>query len=146
LHARLSATASRSYEPIQMANAKNIILDILNDPKNHQEHAKRYSPFLTHISTSRFPNFLRCDRYAASVIMTMTYGKSTPTSYSDYEVIQLNKCLHRLGITGLPGAWLVDSYPILRYVPGYLNQLKQWHLEELQLFTEQLDVVRKAMV
>ena len=78
--------------------------------------------------------------------MTMTYGKSTPTSYSDYEVIQVNKVLRRFGMTMLPGAWLVDTYPILRHVPGYLNQLKQWHKEELQLFTGQIDVVRKAMV
>jgi len=91
-------------------------------------------------------NFPLHGRYAASAIMTMTYGKSTPTSYTDYEVIQVNKCLHRFGMTALPGAWLVDSYPILRYVPGYLNLLKQWHNEELQLFKEQMDVVRKEMV
>jgi hypothetical protein len=78
--------------------------------------------------------------------MTMTYGKSTPTSYTDYEVIQISKGLRRLGTTMLPGAWLVDSYPILRYVPGYLNQLKQWHKEELQLFREQIDVVKNEMV
>jgi hypothetical protein len=41
MHARLSVIASQSYAPIQMANAKNVILDIINDPKNHQEHAKR---------------------------------------------------------------------------------------------------------
>lgn len=78
--------------------------------------------------------------------MTMSYGKSTRTSYSDPEVIQVNKCLTRLGLTLLPGAWLVDSYPILRYVPGYLNQLKRWHEEELQLFRGQLDIVRKQIV
>jgi hypothetical protein len=46
----------------------------------------------------------------------------------------------------LPGAWLVDLYPILQYVPGYLNQLKQWHEEELQLFREQIEVVKNEMV
>jgi len=45
-----------------------------------------------------------------------------------------------------PGAWLVDSYPILRHVPGYLNQLKQWHKDEQQLFSERIDVVKKDMV
>lgn len=90
------------------------------------------------------PQFV--DRYAASVIMTMTYGKSTRTSYSDPEVIQVNRCLTRLGLTLLPGAWLVDSYPILKYVPGYLNQLKKWHEEELQLFRGQLDIVRRQIV
>jgi len=78
--------------------------------------------------------------------MSMTYGKLTPTSYSDHEVIQVNKCLARLGVTMRPGAWLVDTYPILRYIPRYLTQLKEWHEEELQLFTEQLDVVKKMIV
>jgi hypothetical protein len=32
-------------------------------------------------------------RYAASVVMHITYGKTTPTSYSDPEVQQVNKCV-----------------------------------------------------
>jgi cytochrome P450 len=44
-----------------------------------------------------------------------------------------------------PGAYLVDTYPILRFVPGYLSQLKAWHQEELALFNGQLDAVRRQM-
>ena len=85
-------------------------------------------------------------RYAASVVMGITYGKVTPTSYSDPEVIAVNRCLKRFGQAVLPGAYLVDTYPVLQYVPGYLTQLKEWHQEELALFEGQLDTVRKQVV
>ena len=85
-------------------------------------------------------------RYAASVIMTLTYGKVTPTSYTDPEVQAVNKCLDRLGRVIRPGAYLVDSYPLLRFVPGHLSTLKQYHREELALFRSQLDAVRQKMV
>lgn len=124
LHAGLQPKVAETYEPIQIRNAKNVVLDILNDPKNHQKHAMRY---------------------AASVVMTFTYGKTTPTSYTDPEVILVNKCLARFGRAVKPGTYLVDTYPILRFVPGYLSQLKAWHQEELALFNGQLDVVRRQM-
>ncbi|KAG1855978.1 cytochrome P450 [Suillus subluteus] len=124
LHAGLQPKVAETYEPMQTRNAKNLILDILNDPKNHQGHAMRY---------------------AASVVMSFTYGKTTPTSYSDPEVVAINKSLERFGQAMKPGAYLVDAYPILRFIPGYLNQLKAWHREELALFDGQLDAVRRQM-
>ncbi|TFK52811.1 cytochrome P450 [Heliocybe sulcata] len=124
LHSQLQPKVVETYEPIQMANAKNVILDILENPSAHQAHAKRY---------------------AASVIMSLTYGKATPTSYSDPVVQDVNKCLTRLGVTLQPGKWMVDAFPILRYIPGYLSTLRDWHKEELALFRSQLDGVRKQM-
>lgn len=78
--------------------------------------------------------------------MSITYGKMTPSSYSDPAVVSVVKCLAHLGAALQPGAWAVNQYPILQYVPGYLKTLKRWHQEELTLFKEQLDVVRKQMV
>ena len=78
--------------------------------------------------------------------MGITYGKVTPSSYSDPEVIALDRCLKRFGQAVLPGAYLVDTYPILQYVPGYLTQLKEWHQEELALFEGQMNTVWKQMV
>ncbi|KAG0696780.1 cytochrome P450 [Suillus ampliporus] len=124
LHAGLQPKVAETYEPIQIRNAKNMVLDILNDPKNHQMHALRY---------------------AASVVMSFTYGKTTPTAYTDPEVVSINKCLERFIRVVKPGTYLVDTYPILRFVPGYLSRLKAWHQEELALFNGQLDVVRMQM-
>ncbi|KAG2072928.1 cytochrome P450 [Suillus decipiens] len=124
LHAGLQPKVAETYEPIQTRNAKNLILDILNDPKNHQGHAMRY---------------------AASVAMSFTYGKTTSTSYTDPEVVAVSQSLARFGKAMRPGAYLVDTYPILRFVPGYLSQLKAWQREDLALFERQLDAVRKQI-
>jgi hypothetical protein len=78
--------------------------------------------------------------------MSFVYGKTTPTSYKDPEIVTVNKCLARFGRAMMPGAYLVDTYPILRFVPGYLRQLKIWHQEEHALFDGQLDAVRRQMV
>ena len=78
--------------------------------------------------------------------MSLAYGKQTPTYYSDPDVQGVIKCLTRLGRAARPGAYLVDSFPILRYVPGYLSELRKFHQEELSLFRSQLDGVREKMV
>lgn len=41
LHAALQPQVSAKYEPIQTHNALNYILDLLDDPGNHLDHAKR---------------------------------------------------------------------------------------------------------
>ncbi|KAG2052182.1 cytochrome P450 [Suillus hirtellus] len=86
LHAGLQPKVVESYEPIQTRH--NLVLDVLNDPKNHQGHAMR---------------------------------------------------------SIWPEAYLVDMYPILCFVPGYLSQLKAWQKENLTLYDRQLDMVQRQM-
>jgi len=38
LHTHLQPTAAEAYEPLQVSNAKNMVLDILDDPYNFQNH------------------------------------------------------------------------------------------------------------
>lgn len=85
-------------------------------------------------------------RYAASVIMSVTYGKSTPTTYSDPEVRTINRMISFFVKALLPGRYLVETFPILRYIPGYLSKEKQYGVEEEQFFASQVDIVRKKMV
>lgn len=120
LHSHLQPKVVQSYSPVLMKNAKQLILDIIDNPDIHQEHAKRY---------------------AASVVMALAYGKRTG-SHDDPDVIAVIRCLVRLGITLRPGVWQVDFYPWLRYIPGYLRELKEGHREELELFRRHLDDVR----
>jgi cytochrome P450 len=42
VHTHLQPKAVLAYRDMQCDNAKVFILDILDDPKNHQEHASRY--------------------------------------------------------------------------------------------------------
>ncbi|KAH7904580.1 cytochrome P450 [Hygrophoropsis aurantiaca] len=121
VHTHLQPKAAETYQQIQMENARNTIFDILNDPKHHQAHAQRY---------------------AASVILRVTYGKTTPTTNTDPEVLRIRKVLENFQSVMRPGAYLVDRVPILKHLPGYGQNLLAWHHEELQLFRSQLNNVK----
>ncbi|KAG1866923.1 cytochrome P450 [Suillus subluteus] len=124
VHTHLQPTAAEAYKNMQHDNARKFVLDILNDPKDHQKHAARYS---------------------ASVILQVTYGKSTPTSYPDPEVIRIYKVLNHFELTMCPGAYLIDCVPLLHYLPGYGQQLTEWHNEELSPYRHQLGRVKSEM-
>ncbi|KAH8102961.1 cytochrome P450 [Cristinia sonorae] len=123
LHSSLQPSAAATYGPLQYQNAKIYVLDILRDPENHLAHARKY---------------------AASVILTLTYGKTTPTSYDDPEVIAINKFAARIMsvVKGMP--WPVDKYPILRYLPlPHVRMLKQYQQDELRLFCSLMEATRR---
>ncbi|KAH7922017.1 cytochrome P450 [Leucogyrophana mollusca] len=121
INTHLQPKAAETYQSIQMENAQGVILDILDDPKNHQLHARRY---------------------ATSVVLRIAYGKSTPTSVNDQEVVRVQKVIRNFQAVIHPGAYLVERIPVLRYFPGYTKDLDRWHNEELQLYTEQVDRVK----
>ncbi|KAG9313182.1 cytochrome P450 [Chiua virens] len=123
VHSHLQPKVARMYEEIQTEAAKVVILDILNNPKQHAQHVKRY---------------------ASSVILRVAYGKSTPTSYNDPELLRIRQILANFG-KALAQTYLVDYLPWLKYVPGYGGQLKVYHQIELDLFRQQLDRVKKDM-
>jgi hypothetical protein len=85
-------------------------------------------------------------RYAASVILRVTYGKSTPTSNDDPEVVRLQEEFKHIQAVVVPGTFLVDRIPFLRYVPGYGRVLREYHEFELSLFRDQLARVTDDMV
>ncbi|KAG2340515.1 cytochrome P450 [Suillus weaverae] len=124
VHTHLQPKAVEAYKDMQHENARRFILDILDDPNNHQKHAGRYS---------------------ASVILRVTYGKSTPTASTDPEVVRIHKALDHFELVMRPGAFLVDRVPLLRYFPGYGKQLTEWHHEELSLYRHQLERVKSEM-
>ncbi|KAH7920047.1 cytochrome P450 [Leucogyrophana mollusca] len=122
-HTHFNAKAADSYAPIQMESARDVIVNILDDPNNHQTHAKRY---------------------AASVILKVTYGKTARTSDADREIMLIHKMLERFQALMRPGA-ILESYPILKYIPKYTSYLEEWRREESQLFHEQLDRVQDEL-
>lgn len=124
MHSQLQSKVAITYEGVQTQSAKNLALDLLDDPVNHQMHLKRY---------------------AASVIMSITYGKTTPSAYTDPEIIAVNRCMDRFSQTAAPGSYLVDLFPFLKYVPGYMRTLRKWHKEELALFQGQINIVKQRL-
>ncbi|KAF8549342.1 cytochrome P450 [Imleria badia] len=123
-HTHLQPEAARAYQEMQLEHARNVIIDILNDPKNHRAHVRRFS---------------------ASVTLRLTYGKSTPTSNDDPEVVRIHKASKNFQRTMRPGAYLVDRIPLLKWIPGYGRELKEYHNFEIQLYRDQLDRVRSEM-
>lgn len=85
-------------------------------------------------------------RFAASVILRLLYGKSTPTSSDDPEVIRIQQVVENVKRALRPGAYLVDYVPLLKYIPGYGRELEEYHNFEIQLFREQMERVRLEMV
>ena len=96
--------------------------------------------------SSHLERILKIIRYAASVVMSMTYGKLTPTTYSDPEVVAINSLIGRMAKAMRPGRYLVDFYPILQYLPGYATELRKYHQEEKALFRSQVENVKQNLV
>ncbi|KAH9474281.1 Cytochrome P450 monooxygenase 88 [Psilocybe cubensis] len=113
MHSHLRPQVVPDYTPILARNAKRHLIDIINDPFNHQGHAKRY---------------------AASVVMEIAYGKQ-PKLYTDPEILAINECSRRLGLNLRPGI----------YIPGYLKELQDAHIDELALFKRLLYEVKTKM-
>ncbi|KAK2459589.1 hypothetical protein APHAL10511_008399 [Amanita phalloides] len=123
LHAYLQPKKIVEYGPVLMARAKQHILSVLDDPSNHQQHAKLYTD---------------------SVIMFLMYG-ITPERYDDPYITAVNGCLQRLGENMTPGKWKVDTFPFLQYIPGYFDELRQGHAEELAVFGNLLRQVKERL-
>ncbi|KAG0695355.1 cytochrome P450 [Suillus ampliporus] len=124
LHTHLQPKAAEAYEPLQMSHAKNTILDILNDPYNFQDHVKTYS---------------------ATTIMKVAYGKTTPTSATDPEVIEVGQLVRMAGEVLRPGVYLVDSIPWLKYLPWYGRELKRGFERSMKLDMGHLNRVKEQM-
>ncbi|EIW85979.1 cytochrome P450 [Coniophora puteana RWD-64-598 SS2] len=92
-HIALQPKAAESYEPIQLTAARTVILNLLRDPARFTEHMKTY---------------------AASVVLRITYGKRTPTSFHSPEVQRVHVVLERVQTTFVPGAYLVELLPFLK--------------------------------
>ena len=59
---------------------------------------------------------------------------------------EIERGLRRLGRALIPGAYLVDTYPLLRHVPGVGRELRRWHRDELALYRRQVQGVKEKMV
>lgn len=84
------------YRPVLLQEAKKVIVDILNDPHNHQAGATRYvKRYSAHPSELIFGSLYR---FATSVMTRILYGKSGPTSHDAPEVLRIRRIKAHLGI------------------------------------------------
>ncbi|KAF2180282.1 cytochrome P450 [Zopfia rhizophila CBS 207.26] len=91
IHRLLTPAAAKSYAPIQEYEAKQLSVDLLQNPKDFYSHNRRYS---------------------ASLILQITYGRRVPI-WDCEEIHQINAILARFGRIRQPGRYLVDTFPSL---------------------------------
>ncbi|KAG2067029.1 cytochrome P450 [Suillus decipiens] len=102
LHAHLQAKSAETYQPLQMSQAKTVILNILDDPANFQDH----------VST-----------YAVATITKIAYGKTMSASATDLEIREARQFIMRISTVLRHGYYLGDSIPWLKYIPWYAPEL-----------------------
>ncbi|KAG2069375.1 cytochrome P450 [Suillus decipiens] len=124
LHTHLQPKSAEAWEPLQMSQAKNVILNILDNPHNFQHYVASYS---------------------AATIMKITYGKTTPTSATDPEIREVRQLLMRFRTVLRHGYYLVDSIPWLKYLPWYAPELRDEFERTKRLYMDQLNRVRQQI-
>ncbi|KAG2063856.1 cytochrome P450 [Suillus decipiens] len=124
LHTHLQSKSAETYQPLQMSQAKAVILNILDDPLNFQNHVAIY---------------------AATTIMKIAYGKTTLTSATDPEIREVRQLVGRFRTVSRHGYYLVDSIPWLKYLPWYAPELRDDFKRSKRLYTDQLNRVRQQI-
>ncbi len=78
------------------------------------------------------------------------YGSQPMMSNDDPIVHKINDCMHRITGAAVPGAYLVDTFPILKNLPDWAakwkKEAKNWFRKDSDMFVEWLDRVRVDMV
>src|SRR5271154_6252824 len=133
---------SKSYSPIQIYEGKQFTVDVLDRPKDFYMHNRRY---------------------AASVIMQVTYGHRIPVCKSSMwltltdmkgdceEIRQIYGVLTRFATFRRPGAYLIDvvpeleNYPLYDKISGWRNVADEIHKQDTAVFTHFWDKMRKEI-
>ncbi|KAK8040802.1 Cytochrome P450 monooxygenase COX2 [Apiospora phragmitis] len=97
LHSGFMQRRSASYRPIQRLESAVLARDILADPGGFRAHV---------------------ERYAASVIMLVTYGRRVVDVARDEVVKQNIEAMGRLTSVNIPGKYAAERYPALKYIPA----------------------------
>ena len=127
MHNLTMPAAAASYEPVQIYESERLLYDLIKAPSKYEDIF---------------------ERYAGAVIMRLAYDKTIETRDEPY-VKRALKVVHTVERVASPGSYLVDTLPILMYLPKWLAPFKReaemLHQEELLLFRELLGEVEGKM-
>lgn len=127
MHTVTMHAAASSYRPVQIYESERLLYDLVKTPTKYE---------------SAF------ERYAGAVVMRVGYGKTIETS-DDPDVRNALRVTHTVERVASPGAYLVDTFPVLMYLPTWLASFKReaerLHTFEITLFRQLLSEVREKM-
>ncbi|KAJ7703909.1 cytochrome P450 [Mycena rosella] len=101
-------------------------------PKFHPIQSKE-AIFLTHslmVNPTAWDNHFRRCRAAASVVLSMVYGIPTLLSEQDPKIRLINDFAERLIRAAYPGAFFVEYFTWMRYLPAWMAKWKWDALEQ----------------
>lgn len=103
LHQALTPSALKLYKPTQEAEASRLCWHLLNSPDRYDKHI---------------------DRFTASVVFSIAYGHRIDSL--DAQIVrQRLRFMEYLGKLNVPGAYMVESFPIMKYIPDILAPWKR---------------------
>ncbi|KAI5120525.1 hypothetical protein M0805_004533 [Coniferiporia weirii] len=97
LHTGLSASATKGYWPLLQKETQAMVEGLVEKPMLYEEHIRKN---------------------AAAIIMMVGYGY-TVTDLEDIFIAHAKETSQITGWAMAPGRWLVDSFPLLRFVPSW---------------------------
>ncbi|KAG0143259.1 hypothetical protein CROQUDRAFT_192603 [Cronartium quercuum f. sp. fusiforme G11] len=115
LHQLTQPRAAVGYERIQLQESAQLALDLLNEPEQHWAHAQRY---------------------AGSTVLQITFNRRAKTN-KDGSITRMRTCNDQMVRTAVPGAYLVDSLPLLNLLPTFLSP---WKVHAASVFSQTRDL------
>ncbi|KAF5963181.1 oxidoreductase [Fusarium bulbicola] len=94
-----SKRAVAKYDRLQEVEVAHFLLHILDDPERLLDHVRKE---------------------AGSVILKIAYGYTAEPFKEDSLISMVDQAMDDVAAAGVPGAFLVDILPILRYVPDWV--------------------------
>jgi len=92
-----------SYQPMQSLESKKLLHDLLLTPRNYEKHFERYS---------------------SGLIFRIGYGKTVETGDEEH-VRRILEVVHHVERVASPGAYMVDTFPLLKYLPSFWHRLRR---------------------
>src|SRR2546421_778234 len=134
LHRALVPRAIQKYKPIQDAESKRLLWDLIQTPQSFETHLNRYA--LAGNNTHQNDHDVN-GRYAASVVMCIAYGRRIDSM--DAKVLHnVDSAMEFIGSLNVPGAYLAETLPFLARLPTFLapwkGVVKKRGIEDANLF------------
>ncbi|KAK5126620.1 hypothetical protein LTR85_009554 [Meristemomyces frigidus] len=125
MHLLCKESAATSYQPTQTLESTRLLYDLIRKPDDYEGWLMRYS---------------------SGLIFRLGFGKAMKDN-NDPLLKRIFKVVHQVERVASPGAYLVDTFPILMQLPDWLapfkRELKGLHAEERDLFSTLLNDMRR---
>ncbi|EEU37635.1 uncharacterized protein NECHADRAFT_53484 [Fusarium vanettenii 77-13-4] len=125
-----SKTAAAQHNTLQEAEVGHFLLHVLDNPEDVVNQIRKFVlQNLTNILSRA------CCREAGAVILKIAYGYTAEPFKEDVLVNMAGDAMDKFALAGVPGAFMVDMMPFLRYLPdwvpgtGWKRTARQWAAE-----------------